>query len=288
MEFLLDYYIWILAVLGIVIVTIIGFLVDSKQKRKKQELGEKDNKNEVQTVQPFPEDINKEGSLTEVKNEQVIDDNNIEVKSEDNSDKSLNNIVQPTAQLVEQPQDFPDNMEVQKENTLSQNVSLSGQTPHFEPKEVIMPQPLVNNENVVTASQPMSSVPFNQTVQSRPVPQQTQQQFYSTYNQQQINPYNTNINNQMPINNMQQLQNQNVMLNNQVYGGNQAVNYQNIPNVASGVVQPSSNMVNQPVATSLQTNQPTNPQVESQMPGLGINFVTGETSNKQNDDTWNL
>ena len=34
-QFLLDYYVWILVVLGVMIITIIGFLVDSKQKRKK-------------------------------------------------------------------------------------------------------------------------------------------------------------------------------------------------------------------------------------------------------------
>ena len=61
-NFLLDYYPYILGVLGIIIVTIIGYLADSKKKREKK-LNNTDNtvKEEVKTTEnatPIMEAVN--------------------------------------------------------------------------------------------------------------------------------------------------------------------------------------------------------------------------------------
>ena len=49
-DFLLEYYVWVLVVLVILLITIIGFLVDSKQKRKKKELQQTSSLEEVKTA----------------------------------------------------------------------------------------------------------------------------------------------------------------------------------------------------------------------------------------------
>ena len=46
-DFLLEYYVWVLAVLVILLITVIGFLADTKKKKKVREKASKAQNNEV-------------------------------------------------------------------------------------------------------------------------------------------------------------------------------------------------------------------------------------------------
>lgn len=150
-NFLLDYYLWILGVLVILIITIIGFLVDSKQKRKKRE-------SEV-TVKELPkEEVN---SVINEQNEAVLKDNTLD------SNINYNNSL--------------DKQSVQNSDVLKENNNgieavnlLSNQKPHIEPREVNIPfkkeenngllnQNLANSNFSVGQQMPNSGQVFSQT-----------------------------------------------------------------------------------------------------------------------------
>lgn len=141
LNFLLDYYLWILGVLVIIIITIIGFLVDSKQKRKKKESSIKaTDVGEVKTVTEV------ETPKEEVKKEEVVTDNNNAIN---NNLNTTNNVMQESINNVS------DNVntnsdgvnKVIENSTSSKNLDLlSNQTPHFEPREVNIPSVNKNME----------------------------------------------------------------------------------------------------------------------------------------------
>ncbi len=124
LNFLLDYYLWILGVLVIIIITIIGFLVDSKQKRKKKESSIKAT------------DVGEVKTVTEVetpKNDVVLDTNNVVQESINNVSDNVNTNSESVNKVVE--------------NSTSKNLDLlSNQTPHFEPREVNIPNVNKNME----------------------------------------------------------------------------------------------------------------------------------------------
>lgn len=125
LNFLLDYYLWILGVLVIIIITIIGFLVDSKQKRKKKESSIKAT------------DVGEVKTVTEVetpKNDVVLDTNNVVQESINNVSDNVNTNSDGVNKLIEN-------------STSSKNLDLlSNQTPHFEPREVNIPNVNKNME----------------------------------------------------------------------------------------------------------------------------------------------
>lgn len=270
-NFLLDYYVWILGVLLIIIITVIGFLVDSKQKRKKKEkeVGVKEEKlEEVQTVQSLPVDTN--NSTTEIKN--------------DNS--SLNNMAYAN-------NDFVNNNSV----PVQREVSLSEQKPHFETKNVDIPvgqvsvQPNVTGNN--SLQQSLNQVPSEQVSNYQNIQN-------SNYNNFTPRPVNA-----VPINNPVNLQATNMNsqnLNSQYSGQNvngqmmdqQRSNSYNVQNNTNNVVNPVNQVPVQPIPNPMQ--QPVdvipNPQQgqgnqASQIPNVGLNFVTGANNNVTNDN-WKL
>lgn len=125
LNFLLDYYLWILGVLVIIIITIIGFLVDSKQKRKKKESSIKAT------------DVGEVKTVTEVetpKNDVVLDTNNVVQESINNVSDNVNTNSDGVNKVIEN-------------STSSKNLDLlSNQTPHFEPREVNIPNVNKNME----------------------------------------------------------------------------------------------------------------------------------------------
>lgn len=322
-NFLLDYYLWILVILGIVIVTIIGFLVDSKQKRKRNESKQQSNSlNEVKTVEPFPNT-----------------NENIGINSEMNEQSLLNNMSNVgDTNIVHQTQlPISQNIGMSATNTVNANLiqdgminntsslSLSEQKPHFETREVVMPkstqQNLVNNEKIAVP-RPINAVSINQ-----PLPQQTLQsqipQQNVTYTQpiQKIHQnYPTNINGAVQQNdrvmnynnnfvnsqNLKQINSNHPITSSAVQSPvnyqNNMVSSQNVvsqPQVVSSVqpVSETNNFIQQQplnynnntvgVANSQSTvNQPLT-QTVSSTPNIGISFVTGNNSNS-NEDNWNL
>ena len=307
-EFLLDYYIWILAVLGIAIVTVIGFLVDSKQKRKKN-AKEKKVENpveEVKTVEPLP-DVNVQNAvpIVEAKNQPVptVVDNVI------GGDGTYVNSVNNNQQIQQAQSVSASNI---GNSSLNNIQTLNEQKPHFEPQNITIPASngngIVNNMNnqvvtpkpvnAVSINQPVqnqqpqtiNAVPFNQTIQ-RPVnynnqlpPQQVNLQSsvvvpnYQNTNMQVVQPQMpkpqpmANVNNQQ-VSNINQMSMQSKPIASQV----------SHPQVQPAVV----NNFKEPIGNMQQSNV-TNQQVTSP-PNIGISFVTGENGNTNNNgDNWHL
>lgn len=306
-QFLLDYYVWILVVLGIMIITIIGFLVDSKQKRKKM-LAEVNSTNEVKTPEPLEEKQPQETApIMEAKNEPVptVVDNVIGGNGVYVNETPVSNNVQ-ASQNLEPVQ----NNAVNTVNTINPNLTLGEQKPHFEPREVPMPQNKVNAQNVVTP-QPVRPVainqPINQSINKTVNPQvtgQVSQQIPRTPEQTYVapQPVNPMVSQQAvrPVQPTMPQANQTVMPN--VVGN---INPQpvSVPNTTTQNVnvlpqQPVGVMpkaqVNQipvpPVQNVVQPAQPvSNPEPTVTTPNIGISFVTGDASNNtSNDDTWKL
>ena len=210
-QFLLDYYIWFLVVLLIIIITIIGFLVDSKQKRKKkeQELSSSTNA-EVKTVEPLPEDIKnpvEENSIQNVNVKETMP--TLETNLQNNNIETEKNI----------------------KDDINQNIALSEQKPHFEPREVPIPNNVNDNyvqNNKPFTPQPLSPVYINQPINSSFQQGQEMPQMNNNYSQNvkpvqnnySQNMYSTqnNVNGQL---NNQFMNNQQPMYqNNQVYNTN--------------------------------------------------------------------
>lgn len=137
LNFLLDYYLWILGVLVIIIITIIGFLVDSKQKRKKKESSIKaTDVGEVKTVTEV------ETPKEEVKKEEVVTDNN----AINNNLNTTNNVMQESINNVSDNVNTNSIDKVNEGNKGKNLDLLSNQTPHFEPREVNIPNVNKNME----------------------------------------------------------------------------------------------------------------------------------------------
>lgn len=298
-NFLLDYYIWILAVLGIAIVTVIGFLVDSKQKRKKKVnlKNNEGNVSEVKTVEPLPTEKNSDVvPVLETKKEEipttvdnVIGGDGIYVNSATNNQNSQ----QVNENISKEVNNIP---------------SLNEQKPHFEPKDVKISIPqanqgIVNNNGSIVANpQPVNAVHINQPEPIQPAVQQTNYT-NSIPVQPQMNTQNTimhsannstsiptnpgyNLPTQQMVNqipNVQQIQPTAPMSNsipviNPVF--NQQV--QQMPNMNPNL----NNQVIQQNSGNVENNNGQN-NINNQVPGMGISFVTGEQQ-KNNGDNWNL
>jgi len=321
-NFLLEYYVWILAVLGIIIVTIIGFLVDSKQKMKKKENSLKEA-NVVQTVEPL-NTVNDQNSVP-------IVDVKAQVAPVSNNDLGQTTVNPNVAQTLSNTQPVVPNTINEPVNNSEKIQTLSEQKPHLEPREVNIPNQTnlqLNPINNVVAPKPVSAVSINQ----QPV-MPTNQVSVQPNNQMSTNPMvnkpvsslmygqvlnaaPTNASSVQPLNNQASIQpvtanngvvnNQGVSSYNSVNPTVQATqNYNNIgvssqsvnPNISNQVVTtiptpapmgtvPASPIPN-PNPTSVLPVQENQHQVTP--PNIGISFVTGDTQNSNpNEDMWKL
>lgn len=297
-KFLLDYYIWILAVIGILIVTVIGFLVDSKQKRKKKEQMSLNNSTEeVKTVE----------NLSNVNlQEQVPVERPVNVQDT----TSVDNVLGGNGTYVNEP---VKQEQISVTNSVSNDgLSLSAQTPQFAPRDVNIPvsQPQNNvvstNVGQVVPPKPVNAVPINQMVQPTPVNvtsinpvvqpmpvnvtpvnqngNMTQQPIYNQTQQSVISPSSVEQPVMIPQANVYSN-----MVQNPVSLGEQSNNVV-VPNVQQGplntqTVDPSVVQPTMPL-NSTESQVPSQLQSVNQVPNVGINFVTGEDS--VNDDTWKL
>lgn len=296
-KFLLDYYIWILAVIGIIIVTVIGFLVDSKQKRRKKEEAILKNSAEVKTTE----------DLVNVNAQENVSMNN-PVNVQDVT--SVNNVLGGDGSYINEP---VKQEQVPVTNTVvDSGLNLNSQVPQFAPREVNIPVTQPQNEVVSTnveqiiPPKPVNAVPINQVVQPTPVTvntvnpvvqptsinvtpvtqsvSMTQQPLYNQALQNVVSSSSVGQAVVMPQSNV----NQNMVISSASLGGqsNDVV----VPNVQQ------SSLNNQAVNSSVvQSTMPLNanvsqmssqPQQVNHIPNVGINFVTGVEN--ASDDTWKL
>ena len=291
-NFLLDYYIWILVVLGIAIVTVIGFLVDSKQKRKKKENLKNDDNNvsEVKTVEPLPEEKKEDVvPVLEAKNQEIP--------------TTIDNVIGGDGVYVNSVNSN------QNSQPVNANIpTLNEQKPHFEPKDVNVSIPqaaqgIVNdNGSTIINPQPVNAVHINQQPPIQPVVQQTnytssipvqpqmniQNSAMQSVNNPTVVPINQghNLTNQQMINqspNVQPIQ-PTVQMSNSIPAINQVSNQQ-----VQQMLNMNSNLNNQMMqqnSSHVENNSGQN-NINNQVPSMGINFVTGEQQ-KNNGDNWNL
>lgn len=263
-NFLLDYYIWILSVLSIIIVTIIGFLVDSKQKRKKKELELEKTNNVENTV----------GNL--------------------NTDNSLDNVpvvdaVSQTFSTVVDNVIGVDSLSAQESSLPSvEAVSSNMQTTQFEPGQVnipVSPQPVnFSSYNQVVSPQPVNAVSITQPVQQSVY---TQNSSVGLVNQNMV-PSSVSNNQQFVQNgainavpNVQPVY-QNVANNQtQVSNGSNAVNYVSANNLSNSIgnVQSVTSTIQEPAIQ---------PQNLSNSVNNNMNFVLDVQQSSSSDDMWKL
>lgn len=256
-NFLLEYYVWILGVLIIIIITIIGFLVDTKQKRKKKEkenvVNEKENS--VTTV-----DTNVSGQpqgLTS-QNAQVAQTlpniSNVSPVSSPLPNNSVNTTTTPL-----------DNSQTQ--SVVSNSTLLNEQKPHFEP------QPVANSFQG-GVNQFAQNTSFNQSINSSVPKPVNAVSINQPSSQNVVTPQNNMQNNVSTPVNTQSSYNSNI----QTPVNNGVVAHQNL--------QVSSQPVMQAQPTLNANSAPSQP-VSTAVPNAGISFVTG-SSNNSNDDIWKL
>lgn len=171
-DFLLEYYVWVLVVLVILLITVIGFLADSKKKKRMREKADNENVNtEMNNINnQYPDFNNVGGNDLQMNNGfNMSADFNNNMLNQDNvlSNNGMNNIpnqnINNFNQNMEQNMNnFNQNME-QNMNNLNQNMNVgvnnfnsnvnngnsdaffipaSEQTPKFEPREVVIPKPV--------------------------------------------------------------------------------------------------------------------------------------------------
>lgn len=273
-NFLLDYYPYILGVLGIIIVTIIGYLADSKKKREKK-LNNTDNtvKEEVKTTEnatPIMEAVN-------------------EVAKPDTTEQINNAVSTPTNEVVNVPV-----------NNIQNNVPVNSTVPQTSN----VTEPVNNQVPNVVSTNPVNQVVQPNTVQANvvnSVPVQNVQQVpYTASNQIQqqvvqpvstMSPVNQTVQptNQVeqpvvpqPINavNLNQMVNGQTTYPNTGYTMPQAIP-QPMPNqqVVQTPVTPMPNVATAPATTPVNT-----------APIAGLNFVTGKTpeTEKDEEEVWRL
>ena len=139
-DFLLEYYIWILVVLVILLITVIGFLADTKRKKKKRQSMESESiSSDGNMINQYPDLNNVNMGMNNFNpNMDMMTNQNVETNAINSVNASSNN-----------------------ESNDTFFVSSSDQTPKFEPREVVIPKPvettpIMNNPN---ASNNLSSMP---------------------------------------------------------------------------------------------------------------------------------
>ena len=203
-EFLLEYYIWILAVLVILLITVIGFLVDTNKKKKlrnKVEENESNNNVGENMVNQYP-DFNNENLNMDI-NQNNMMSNNFNMEGNLNNNMMNNNLNMESnlnTNMINQPSNIYNDQninQIQNMNAQMNNfnnsiqsqgnndtffVPASEQTPTFAPREVSIPTPApveptpIMNNNVETVngwdnvpSQPATMVMPNVTPAVEPM-----------------------------------------------------------------------------------------------------------------------
>lgn len=282
-NFLLEYYLWILAVLAISIITTIGIIADSRKKRNKK------NMDEVKTTEALPSaesnvNSSSDSSLVEQNLSQLDSVNNNIVGAQDNLQGTDVNEIKPDMGSVS------GNIE----NKNVQNISGLTSTQDMNVKQNMMPnsmsfQPNVNNmvtqpsgnSNVIPGPRPINAVPINQPIQpinntmQNQIPQQPSvKPLNYVQDNKGSNPLSSQYgNNSSSVNSVNPQQQYNNFVSN-------VNNAQPIPSQ-----QPSA--VVQPMMTSQPSNQVVS-QPELSQPTMGLNFVTNENNAPNENDTWNL
>lgn len=280
-NFLLDYYPYILGVLGIIIVTIIGYLADSKKKREKK-LNNTDNKGKSETK----EEVKMGESTTE--NATPIMEAVNEVAKPDTTEQINNVVSTPTNEVVSAPvNNIQNNVPVNSTVPQTSNVTepVNNQVPNVVStnpvNQVVQPNVQANVVNSVPV-QNVQQVPYTASNQ---IPQQVVQPVST------MSPVNQTVQptNQVeqpvvpqPINavNLNQMVNGQTTYPNQGYIIPQAIP-QPMPNqqVVQTPVTPMPNVESAPAATPVNT-----------APIAGLNFVTGKTpeTEKDEEEVWKL
>ena len=146
-DFLLKYYLWIIAVLVILIITIIGFLADKRQKIKTNKK-EKAGQNNTATVENVTEPMSLQPENINIEKEKINMNNNLE-----NKENSLGFV--PLSE--QKPNIKPSGVDISAYSNLSNNnvqASVGGtQSPQMNPGVVQAPE-MVNSNPVNMPSYP--------------------------------------------------------------------------------------------------------------------------------------
>ena len=198
-DFLLKYYVWILVIIGIAIVTIIGFLADNRQKKKKLEKMDVKNEKEEKNTNQNKEKIDAtSNNINNLNNNVMAQDtsnlvtNNLGLNSL-NQINPLNSNSMPTnnSAMINNVNSMP-NQDVKSDiltsvantnplandlnktdNSLANAISstddlymsTSDQKPHFEPREVSVPNSVLDNQ----VKEELNSNPINNNLIDNPL-----------------------------------------------------------------------------------------------------------------------
>lgn len=203
-DFLLEYYVWILVVLVILLITVIGFLADTKRKKKKRESTDNVQTNVNQNVGGFDPNMNDNmfnQNLNNMNNFNVDMNNGMNMMNTfDNNFNNMNNMLNQDLNNInnQNVNGFVPNMgEVNNFNSINNSVpsqnfnnqnlmvdnvmnggndvyfqSTSEQTPTFAPREVVIPKPVegVSIMNMGSTPSPViEPVPVSQPVMEQNV-----------------------------------------------------------------------------------------------------------------------
>lgn len=320
-DFLLEYYVWVLIVLVILLITVVGFLADTKKKKKLREKKEReaasDNSMPTNDLNMMNQgmDMNYNAMNQNMNmgyNGMMMNQNLNDMMSHNTDNMMNNNMLNNNMMMNNQDMNMSNNMAQNINQNMNSNDSFfipaSEQTPKFEPREVSIPKPveptpILNNginSGVAPVTEPRE-VPSMQSSIPNPMPSVAPQMTVPTPEpmQNSISEATTGV--QMggvtptPIpNTMPQMAGPSVIPNVNIPSApvvepmNQA-NTNNMPNnminnVPNGVPNTMPNMNQMPQEPVNNMNGYTNNLVQG-----GSNFVmNGNVPNNQNNGNWNL
>ena len=198
-DFLLEYYVWILVVLIILLITVVGFLVDTKKKKKMRDSANTVNESS-NTMNPGMMDMNNMGDINNINsmnnmgninngfntpvgdvnnnmfnnnmmgNEMAIDTNNAYTEQNGGAFFNPNNGVSNVEPKVVEPTPIMNNNMVMPNGNMPE-VNIMGGTPNQMMSNVMPSTPVVeapvNNVNSIPAMN--NNIPNNMVVNSVPV-----------------------------------------------------------------------------------------------------------------------
>ena len=273
-NFLLDYYPYILGVLGIIIVTIIGYLADSKKKREKK-LNSTDNtvKEEVKTTEnatPIMEAVN-------------------EVPKTEPTEQINNVVSTPTNEVVNTPV-----------NSIQNNVPVSNTIPQVSNVNEPVSNQAANVVNAIPVNQVVQPNVVQSNVQNNVPVQSAQQVSYMVPNQMPQQVMQPVVQQPQSI---QQMPQTNQVVQQVVPQPINAVNLNQMVNGSypnTGYAMPQAQAIPQPMPNQQVVKIPVTPMPNvtpspaatpvNNTPSIGLNFVTGKTpeTEKAEEEVWKL
>ena len=243
-DFLLEYYVWILVVLVILLITVVGFLADTKKKKRMREKvnSEGDNTNNYGVDNNLPP-VNDFGAMNNTYNNPQMDNSfgNNSYNQNMMNDGVYNNSINT---MNNNMNSFDNNMNMGMNNNFFNNTP---EVNNFEPRPVEA-TPIMNNSNVGVLPYGVNNV---ETPVNAPV--NNMQNVMPGVNANPLGPM-PNVNPvpvmdtpvQAPVNNMMPNQVNNVVPNTNVVNTPEVNNTMNAmpQSVAPGVVQTPSPMPN--------------------------------------------